>query len=38
MGHVQAALRFSEWALEFMLVPAFCFVFALAVVSFVRAG
>ncbi len=38
MGHVQSALRFSEWALEFMLVPPVCFVFALAAVSFVWAG
>jgi hypothetical protein len=38
MGHVQAALRFSEWAMEFMVVPPFCFVSPLVAVSFVWAG
>jgi hypothetical protein len=38
IAHVQTAIRFSEWALEFMLLPPFCFVLAALAVSFVLAA
>ncbi len=38
MEHVYTALRYSEWALEFMLVPPVCFAFVLATISLVWAG
>jgi dipeptide/tripeptide permease len=38
MEHIHTALRFSEWALEFIVVPPFCFAFVLAGISFVWAG
>lgn len=38
MEQVYTALRFSEWALEFMIVPPACIAFLLAATSFVWAG
>jgi hypothetical protein len=38
MENVHTALRFSEWALEFMIVPPYCFAFVLAAISVVWAG
>jgi len=38
MEQVQTALRFSEWALEFIIVPPYSALFILAATSFVLAG
>jgi hypothetical protein len=38
MEHVHTALTFSEWALEFIVVPPFCIAFILAATSFVLAA
>src|SRR5580658_2449244 len=38
MWRIHTALRFSEWAMEFMLVPPICFGFLLAAVSLVWAA
>jgi hypothetical protein len=38
MEYVYTALRFSEWALEFIIIPPFFFAFVLAGISFVWAG
>lgn len=38
MGRIHTALKFSEWALEFMIVPPICFVVLLAVISLVWAA
>lgn len=38
MEHIHTALRFSEWALEFMIVPPACFALVFAAISFVWAG
>ncbi len=38
MEDVRTALQYSEWALEFVSVPPFCFAFLVAAVSFVWAG
>jgi hypothetical protein len=38
MERVYAGLRFSEWALEFMMVPPFCVAFVLAAISLLWAG
>jgi hypothetical protein len=37
VDHVQTALRFSEWALEFMLVPPLWILFGLAAGTFLWA-
>jgi len=37
MGRIHTALRFSEWALEFMIVPPICFAFLVAAISLVWA-
>jgi hypothetical protein len=38
MGRIYTALRFSEWALEFIIVPPFCFAFLLAAISLIGAA
>jgi hypothetical protein len=38
MGRVYTALRFSERALEFMIVPPICFAFLIAAISLVWAA
>ncbi len=38
MERMHTALRFSEWALEFVVVPPICFAFALAAISLVWAA
>jgi hypothetical protein len=38
MDRIHTALRFSEWALEFMIVPPICFAFVLVAISFVWAA
>ena len=38
MEPVYVALRYSEWALEFMIVPPLCFAFGFAAISLVWAG
>lgn len=38
MEYVYTALRFSEWALEFLTLPPACFAFVMAAISFVWAG
>jgi hypothetical protein len=38
MERIHTALRFAEWALEFMIVPPICFAFLAAAISLVWAG
>jgi|HubBroStandDraft_6_1064221.scaffolds.fasta_scaffold00016_67 hypothetical protein len=38
MGSIHTGLRFTEWALEFMLVPPFCFAWPIAAISLVWAA
>lgn len=38
MEHAYTALRYSKWALEFIIIPPVCFAFPLAAISLVWAG
>jgi len=38
MGRIHTALKFSEWALEFMIVPPICFAFLFGAISLVWAA
>jgi hypothetical protein len=38
MGYIQTSLRFSAWALEFMLLPPVCIVFGLMAATLTWAG
>jgi hypothetical protein len=38
MGGIHTALKFSEWAFEFMIVPPICFAFLVAAINFVWAA